>query len=278
MLLGTKSAAPIAVAAALCVGIAARAHDMSKYPDWTGRWLRATSASFDPDRPGGRAQSPPLKPEYQRIFEASLAAQSAGGQGLDPMAHCIPPGMPRMMIGYGLGMQILITSETTYMVLGDPMYQFRHIYTDGRSWPDKITPTFSGYSIGQWQDTDGDGRYDMLAVETRAIKGPRSYDSSGIPFHEDGRTTVKERIYLDNNSPTTLHDDITVMDDALTRPWSVKRTYSRKDPGWLEAICGEDQHQARIGKEDYYVSGDGYLMPTRKDQPSPDLKYFEQQK
>jgi hypothetical protein len=268
------------ILAACCAlaATAAAAEDASRLPDWTGQWIRTGSGAFDPSKPGGLRQEAPLTPAYQKILEASVAAQAAGGQGNDPMARCIPPGMPRMMIGYGLGMQILITSDTTYMVLGDPMYQFRHIYTDGRSWPDKITPTFSGYSIGQWRDTDWDGRYDTLAVETRAIKGPRSYDSSGIPFHEDGRTTVKERIYLDNNSPTTLHDDITVMDDGLTRPWSVKRTYSRKDPGWLEAICGEDQHQARIGKEDYYVSGDGYLMPTRKDQPSPDLKYFEQQK
>jgi len=26
---------------------------------------------------------------------------------------------------------------------------------------------FSGYSIGKWEDTDGDGRFDTLVVETR---------------------------------------------------------------------------------------------------------------
>ena len=30
-----------------------------------------------------------------------------------------------------------------------------------------------------------------------------------------------------------------------------------------------------IGKENYFVSGDGYLMPARKDQPPPDLRYFK---
>ena len=29
-----------------------------------------------------------------------------------------------------------------------------------------------------------------------------------------------------------------------------------------------------VGKEEYYVSGDGYLMPTRRDQAPPNLKYF----
>ena len=270
-----KFPAAIAFVAAWCMGVGAQAHDASKYPDWKGRWLRTTAGSFDPDRGAGLRQEPPLTAEYQAMFQASLAAQAAGGQGNDPMARCIPPGMPRMMIVYGLGIEILITPETTYMVFGEPMFQFRHVHTDGRSWPDKMTPTFSGYSIGQWEDRDGDGRYDTLAVETRAIKGPRAYDSSGIPFHKDGRTIVKERIYLDGTNRTILHDDVTVMDNALTRPWTVKRTYTRKDPVWLETICGEDQHQAKIGNEDYYVSGDGYLMPTRKDQPPPDLRNFE---
>jgi hypothetical protein len=31
-----------------------------------------------------------------------------------------------------------------------------------------------------------------------------------------------------------------------------------------------------IGKENYFLSGDGFLMPTKKDQPPPDLRYFKQ--
>jgi hypothetical protein len=30
-----------------------------------------------------------------------------------------------------------------------------------------------------------------------------------------------------------------------------------------------------IGKDGYYVSADGYLMPIKKDQPPPDLRYFK---
>jgi hypothetical protein len=29
-----------------------------------------------------------------------------------------------------------------------------------------------------------------------------------------------------------------------------------------------------IGKENYFLAYDGTLMPTRKDQPPPDLRYF----
>src|SRR5207245_3615069 len=143
----------------------------------------------------------------------------------------------------GLGMEILVTAATTYLVFGEPMAQFRRICTDGRAFPDKITPSFSGYSIGAWQDTDGDGRFDTLAVETRAIRGPRAYDSSGIPFHVDGRTVVKERIYLHQANRAILHDDITVIDNALTRPWTVKRSYDRKEPTGLKTISGHGVHQ-----------------------------------
>jgi hypothetical protein len=31
----------------------------------------------------------------------------------------------------------------------------------------------------------------------------------------------------------------------------------------------------RIGAEDYYVTAAGVLMPTRKDQPPPDLRNFK---
>jgi len=82
-------------------------------------------------------------------------------------------------------------------------------------------PLYTGYSIGEWIDEDGDGRYDVLEVETRYLKVPRIYDQSGIPFHEDGEAIIKERIYLDKANPNILRNEITTTDNALTRPWKV---------------------------------------------------------
>ena len=209
------------------------------------------------------------------MLAASVADQARGGQGNNPMAACIPPGMPRMMIGYGGGFEFIVTPEITYVLQGEPMLQLRRIYTDGRAWPKEIEPTFSGFSIGAWEYENG--RPTVLAVETRGLKSPRSYDSSGLPFHENNKTVVQERIYLDPAKPNMLRDDITVFDDALTRPWSVSRTYQRnRNPNWLETICGEDEHQVKIGKEQYFLSADGRLMPTYKGQPAPDLEFFKQ--
>jgi hypothetical protein len=264
----------LALAAVLGLAFAAaQPIDAGKYPDWKGKWIRTSAGTFDPDKPPGFGQQAPLTDEYQKILEASLADQARGGQGNNPMAACIPPGMPRMMIGYGGGMEIVVTPDITYMVMGEPMLQLRRIYTDGRNWPENFEPSFSGTSIGKWEGRDG--RYQMLAVETRGMKSPRSYDSSGMPFHRDNQAVVKERIYLERADANMLRDEMTVTDHALTRPWTVTRTYRRdRNPSWMETICGEDEHQVKIGKEQYFLSGDGMLMPTRKDQAAPDLRYF----
>ena len=47
-------------------------------------------------------------------------------------------------------------------------------------------------------------------------------------------------------------------------------------PDWDESYCTEGTALVTVGKELYYMSGDGMLMPARKDQPPPDLRYFQQ--
>jgi len=144
-----------------------------------------------------------------------------------------------------------------------------------------VTPTYTGYSIGKWIDTDGDGRYDVLEAETRYFKGLRVFDSSGIPLHEDNESVIKERIYLDKADRNLLHDEITVTDHALTRPWTVTKTYRRNldaHPDWPEFTCQEEIPFVRIGEETYRLNREGYLTPTRANQPPPDTRYFAQPK
>jgi len=134
-------------------------------------------------------------------------------------------------------------------------------------------------SLGRWIDEDGDGRYDVLEIETRGFKGPRVFGSDGIPLHADNQTVVRERLFLDKSDPDVLHNQITVIDHALTRPWTATKRY-RRDPNpqpvWGEYVCADGQSHVRIGKENYYKSADGQLMPAKKDQAPPDLRYFNQ--
>jgi hypothetical protein len=229
-------------------------------------------------------QQAPLTPEYQAIFEANLADQTLGGQAGDPTYKCLPLGMPRLMSVYsGVtgGMEIVVLPDTTYILI-DYIHDNRRIYTDGRDFPPEMAeiPQFNGYSIGRWVDEDGDGRYDALIVETRGMKGPRTYENTGIPLHKDNQTIVRGRIYLDKSDSNMLHDEITTIDHALTRPWTVIKDYRRRTPTsrpvwWYETVCAENNVHVTIGDEIYFLSGDAFLMPTKKDQPPPDLRYFK---
>jgi hypothetical protein len=250
--------------------------DESKYPAMAGQWLRVGPLGvFDSTKPPARGQQAPLTPEYQAMFEANLAEVAKGGFGDDPVYTCIPEGMPRAM-NLVLPMEIVITRNTTYIMM-EYLTMLRRIYTDGRGFPTDEDPSWMGYSIGKWIDEDGGGRYDVLEVETRNLKNPRTFDPSGLPVHKDGATVVKERFYLDKANPDILHDQITVEDHALTRPWTVLKTMRReKKPVWVESICAEGNVHVNIGNRHYMLNGAGELMPAMKDEPPPDLKHFSQ--
>ena len=157
--------------------------------------------------------------------------------------------------------------------------QVRRIYTDGRSWPAQLRPSSLGYSIGKWIDEDGDGRYDLLDVETRHLKGPRAFDASGLPLAFDNQSVFRERIFIDKANPDIIHILTTVTDNALTRPWTSDRQYRRLAANpveWPETWCQEGNANVVIGKENYFLRVDGLLMPAKKNQTPPDLKYFTQ--
>ncbi|HWF97137.1 MAG TPA: hypothetical protein VG291_19480 [Xanthobacteraceae bacterium] len=261
-----------------------RAADDAKYPNWKGQWSRLLvpgvggQGAFDQTRFWGRGQQAPLTPEYQKVWEDSMADQAKGGLGNYPPATCHPGGMPRMM--YFGAQEYIITPQVTYILVGGGVDQHRRVFTDGRDFPADIEPTYQGYSIGRWIDRDGDGRYSVLSVETRGpFKGPRAFDASGLPLHADNQSIFKERFHLDPADPSILHDEITVIDHALSRPWSADRRYTLDpDPSaqWPEVFCVESNVNVVIGKENYVKSADGYLMPTKKDQAPPDLRYFKQ--
>jgi len=266
----------VALIVGLCAAIGgAQAYDDAKYPNWKGQWYRAQPVQWDATRPPGRGQQAPLTPEYQALHEASLAEQRRGGQEYKPQVRCVPAGMPQMMIGYE-PIEIIVTPQATYMWMVY-MHEFRRVYTDGRSWPQTIQPTFAGYSIGKWLDQDGDGRYDALEIETRGFRGPRIVESTGIPLHADNQTVTKERIHLDPADDNVLYDEITTIDNAFTRPWTVARKYKRQPrAAWAEYFCHEHNTIVILRNETYFIREDGLLMPSRKDQPPPDLRKFTQ--
>ena len=258
--------------------------DYSKYPDLKGQWNRFVvpglfgQPSFDQTKSWGFGQQAPLTPEYRKVLEDSIADQAQGGEGLFfDHARCISGGMPMMTTAFN-PMEIVITPFTTYVLIGEQS-PLRRIFTDGREWGGEIEPSYAGYSIGRWSDQAGTGIYDLLEVETRGpFRGPRVYDPAGLPLAFDNQSIIKERIHADRENPHLLHDEVTVIDHALTRPWTVDKRYTRNPSDlhhqWPEYNCPLTSQFVTVGKDMYYLSADGYLMPMKKGQKPPDLRYF----
>src|SRR6266567_5082858 len=84
-------------------------------------------------------------------------------------------------------------------------------------------------------------------------------------FFNDAATT---QIYT-----LSLHDAL-----PISRPWTVVRDLRRNPnprPTWGEFICAEGNGYVRIGKETYFLSAAGLLMPMLKGQQPPDLRHFK---
>ncbi len=237
--------------------------DDEKYPTgWKGQWTRVVhrevevQGAFDQTKPWGLGQDAPLTPEYRKVLADSMADQATGGLGNYPTSHCLPSGMPRIMT-FG-SQEYVITPETTYILLSGSDH-LRRIFTDGRDWPKNPQPTYES--------------------ETRYFKGPRAYDASGLPLAFDNQSVFKERFFIDKTNPDIIHDLTTVIDNALTLPWTSDRQYMRvseKVVQWPETWCQEGNQNVVIGKENYLLRSDGILMPTKKNQAPPDLRYFKQ--
>jgi len=275
MLLDKAALGVIALFGAFAIGMTGAAGQEQKFPDWSGQWKRppGVGIQWDQTRRAGLPQQAPLKPEYQKLLEWSIADQAEGGQGIDTRYTCIQNGMPRMMAVIQ-PIEFVILPNLTY--INFEAFLPRRIYTDGRDFPTDQEPSLAGYAIGKWLDSSGSGRFDTLEIETRNFKGPRTVESTGIPLADDNQTVVKERLFLDKADPDLMHNFITIIDAAFTHPWTVDKHYRRdRKVIWFEDNCTENNHHVVIGKQGYYVSSEGYLMPTRKGQKPPEMRYFK---
>ena len=175
---------------------------------------------------------PPLKQEwldYWRIVqERSRRAQVVW----DPGFKCLPPGMPRL-IHMSYPVEIVVTKSTVYM-LAEYFGETRRIYMDGRTFPtwDELEPSFTGYSIGRWED-------DTLVVETRGLRWDSLLDRSLIPHSDQLRIIEKWRRTGENE----LSFSITAIDPVVldVPEWTNERKAIRVPPDYMirEFVCAD---------------------------------------
>ena len=132
------------------------------------------------------------------------------------------------------------------------------------------------------------GMYPMIGLDPADVEDAftsiktRDKDEWATAFMHVADRYMAEGKSLEKSDPAKanadfLYDEITTIDNALTRPWTVIKKYRRyRDFIWVENNCAEGNAHVGIGKENYMLSADGLLMPARKNQAPPDLRYFQQ--
>ena len=240
-----RSAARAAIGALGLLAMAGAA-TAAALPDWSGIWNPRERNLFDPSSLKPSEQKtrdtasslfeasylrmyPPYRADYEARYESTLKA-TGEGRASDPTAGCLPPGFPRIM-GTPYPLEFIVQADKV-TILFEAYSQVRRIYTDGRKHPDDLDPSYNGHSIGHWEG-------DTLVVDTVGLRGDTVFDVSGAP-HSDAMHVVE---HIRRASPESIEDRILIEDPkALTKPWSVLRTYERK-PDWTlaEYVCEENQ-------------------------------------
>jgi hypothetical protein len=196
----------------------------SSLPDWAGIWTLDFPKRGDPP-----AEVPSLTPPAAAELKVLQEEEAKNEEPPTESANCLPPGMPTIMF-QPYDVEFLFTPGRV-TIIQEAYMQVRRVFTDGRSHPADLDPTFNGHSIGHWEG-------DTLVIDTVGLghKTPLGYNrlNHGPHLH-----TI-ERIHL--LDPDKMVDEMTLIDpDVLAKPWHTVHTFTRhRDLDQLEFICEEN--------------------------------------
>ncbi|WP_174297125.1 hypothetical protein [Sphingomonas bacterium] len=163
----------------------------------------------------------PYTTAYRKIYDERVASAKKGVQLGDISSKCLPFGLPTMVSSMNYPQEIVQTpGQVTFFEFGTfPIV----VWTDGRSHPKGLAPSYNGHSIGYWQ-----GR--TLVVDTVGIMPTTSLDS-----HRDAHSgKLHLKWTVSRVAPDVLHTQITLYDDeAFTEPVTMTNIAHRKtDAKW----------------------------------------------
>ena len=198
-------------------------------PDLTGVW-QADGQTYFFDLAAG------LKPEDVVMLPWARALQQqreANEHGDDPLARCLPHGVPRINTN-GLFPFKIVQTPTLVVILYEQLNLFRQVFLDGRTLSGDVNPTWLGYSTGRW---DGD----TLVVDTRGFNDKTWLDTrKGRPASD--ALHVVERFRRPKYGELEI---VAKIEDpkAYARPWTttVQRNHLQTGTDLLEFICAENE-------------------------------------
>jgi hypothetical protein len=173
---------------------------------------------------GGSIDEVPFQPLARAVYDIRQIDQ------FEPHTRCKASGVSRQYsTPYGTEFVEVPDLQRMYIMDNGGPNSYRIIYLDGRSFPENVVPTNSGYSIGRW---DGD----TLVVETRGLNEKFWMDTRGTPH--TGQLKFIER--FTRTDMNTMRYQATIDDPgAYTRPWTTTEFNLRWRPGeeLFEYIC-----------------------------------------
>jgi hypothetical protein len=205
-------------------------------PDLSGIWSTDPEYFFD--------LAKDLTPEDIGMMPWAVALQkqheSNDHQG-DPLAHCMPPGVPRIDTsnnGEALHPMKIVQTRSLIVLLYETSANstFRQIFLDGRLLPKDPQPTWLGYSVGRWEGN-------TLVAETSGFNGRAWLDTrKGHPQTEAAR--VIERFTRRDFGHMTM--EVTIDDPkAYSKTWTAKLPYTLlPDTELIETFCENEKDQA----------------------------------
>jgi hypothetical protein len=199
------------------------------HPDLSGLW-QADDQTYFFDlsaglKPGAVVMLPWAQAEQQR--------REARQHGDDPLARCLPHGVPRINTN-GIFPFKIVQTPGLVVILYEQLNLFRQVFLDGRNFAGDLNPTWLGYSVGRW---DGD----TLVVDTKGFNDKTWLDTSkGHPASD--ALHVIERFRRPTYGELEI---VATIDDPKTyaKPWTTTPQHNRLQTGTelMEFICGENE-------------------------------------
>jgi hypothetical protein len=217
---------------------------LGKLPDLSGIWL--------PDLQDQRDQEdgnpPPWTPKAKAMMDAMIARENDGGShGI--FVNCLPQGMPSFMAITHNAIEFLVTPGRITMTGELDGNSVRRIYTDGRPHPEDPDPSFSGHSIGRWEN--GQLIVDTVAIHPEVLIA--TTETAGVP--NNGGMHIVERWEFANPNLLLNHMEITAP-KVLTGTWKTTRKYFR-NPGdnseFVSGVCIEGNFEPTVDKDGNHI-------------------------